>query len=580
MPFFPLNIKPGVIRDTTLYNTEGYWFDCDKVRFRRGEPEKIKGWEKYATSQFIGVARALHDWGTVSGTKYLSVGTHLKLYINIGTSYYDITPIRDTETLGTDPITTTSGSGLVTITDTDHGAVIGDYVTISGASTTNGIPDTDINQEHRVVGIVDDDTFQVVFDTAASSSGAGGGSSVVLEYQINVGLIDYVQASGWGAGAWGSGAWGGTTSIGSNNQLRLWSFDNFGDDLIAGVRLGGVYYWDQSAGTASRAVPIHELTRRSVTLGNNPIATSSGTPTLTITDNGGHGAGVGDLVTISGVPGDIGGIPQAEINATHTVVSVITKTIFTVTVTSNASSSTSGGGSGVSAVYQAGTYFSPSKCLQILVSDQARHILVFGANDIGSQTIDPLLVRWCSSENAAEWQPTTENTAGGQRLSAGSEFIGAIRTKQEILAFTDAGITGIRYTGGDFTFGFHEVASGVSLISPNAAVDVNGVVYFMDRGHFHTYSGHVQDLNCTVHQYVFPRIDFSQAFKIVAGSNEEFSEVIWLYPSVDGNGDIDSYVLYNYDENLWTFGTIARGYWTNAYTKTYPVSSAVRIDYL
>jgi len=584
MPFTKIAPKAGLFTDGTRYSAQGTWYDSDKVRFRKGFAEKIGGWAKYVLATYLGTARKLHDWVTDSGSKYVGVGTNLKLYINFGDSYYDITPIRTTATLGTDPIATVNGTAVITVTATSHGAVAGDYVTLAGSDALNNITAAEVNTEHRIVALGDpsnadpDDKFRVVCaDTAGATDTAAGGSSITAAFQINTGLNEYVEGSGWGADTWGSSTWGSSATLGQSLQLRLWSIANFGDDMLANARQGNIYYWDESAGTGTAAVALSDITRRTVTLSNDPVTTTSGGTIITIIDKAGHGATAGDTVTISGVDATIGGITAARLNVEMTVASVTNKATFTADIGgANASGTATGGGSAVVAVYKAGTYYTPTASHQVMMSDVARHVIAFGCNEIGATTINPLLVRWSSSEAAGVWQPLSTNSAGGQELSACSEIVGAMMTRQEILIWTDCGIVSMRYIGSPFYFSFTETAKGMSMVSPNAAVNAGGTVYFMDRGAFYTYTGTAQRLTCPVLGTVFDDFDDGQAYKVVVGSNTDFSEVIWFYPSESGNGEIDKYVIFNYAENIWYTGTMVRGAWTHAGTKSYPLASSIR----
>ena len=583
MPFTKIAPKAGLFTDGTRYSAQGTWYDSDKVRFRKGFAEKIGGWVKYVPASYLGTARKLHDWVTNSGNDYVGTGTNLKLYVNFGGSYYDITPIRTTATLGTDPIATVSGTAVITVTATGHGAVAGDYVTFAGSDALNNITAAEVNTEHRIVALGDpngaspDDKFRVVCaDTAGATDTAAGGSSITAAFQINTGLNEYVEGSGWGADTWGSSTWGSSATLGQSLQLRLWSMANFGDDMLANPRQGNIYYWDESAGTGTAATALSDITRRTISLSTNPITTTSGSTIITIVDKGGHGAGVGDTVTLAGSAA-VGGITAARINVEVTVASTPTKTTWTADLGgANASSGATGGGSSVSAVYTAGLYYTPVASTQVMMSDVARHVIAIGCNPIGSTSINPLFVRWSSSENAAEWQPLSTNSAGGQELSSCSEIVGALMTREEILIWTDCGIVSMRYIGSPFYFSFTETAKGMSMISPNAAVNAGGTVYFMDRGAFYTYTGTAQRLVCPVLGTVFDDFDDSQSYKVVAGSNTDFSEVIWFYPSESGNGEIDKYVTFNYAENIWYTGTMERGTWNHAGTKAYPLASSIR----
>ena len=269
MPLTKINFRPGIDKEGTQYSSEGTWFDSDKVRFNKLFPEIIGGWQKYITSTFRGVCRSLFDWVAAGGFQYLGMGTNLKFYVNEGATYYDITPIRATETLGTNPFAVTNGSTTVVVSDTAHGAVLNDFVTFSGATgPIGGIDASEFNREHQVTSIIDADSYTIEVDTAASSSTSGGGSAVEAKYQINTGLNTYVSSTGWGSGTWSAGAWGSSSALAANNQLRLWSQDSFGNDLLFCARAGGVYYWTQSTGTSTRAVALPDLPGAS----NAPVA--------------------------------------------------------------------------------------------------------------------------------------------------------------------------------------------------------------------------------------------------------------------------------------------------------------------
>ena len=582
MPFTKISPEAGLVTDGTRYSAKGGWFDSDKVRFRKGFAEKIGGWARYVTTRYVGISRKIHDWVTDSGNAYIGVGTTNNLYVNQGSIYHDITPLRSSVTLGTNPIATVDETAVVTISHTSHGAVVGDYVTIASATATGGIGTGSLNTEHRIVslgapdGSNPDDKYRIVCNAQATSTvSAGGGTSATAAYQINVGLDDYVRAAGWSSGTWGAGTWGSASGIGQASQLRLWSIDNFGDDMLACVRQGNVFYWDESNGTSTRAVALSDRTRRTITLaGSTPIAVTNTSSIITVTDKGGHGAGVGDKVTFSGAAA-VGGVLAASINKEHTIASTPTTTTFTVDTGDAASSTTTGGGSSVVATYKAGVHYTPIAALQVMMSDVARHVICFGCNPIGSSTLNPLFVRWSTSENAAQWQPLSTNSAGGQELSSGSEIIGALMTRQEILIFTDVGIQAMRYSGSPFYFTFSEVAKGMSMVSPNAAVNANGRVFFMDRGSFYTYTGTAQKLSCPILSTVFDNFDEEQAFKVTSGSNPDFGEVIWMYPSKSGNGENDRYVIYNYESDVWYYGTLDRGAWNRAGTKVYPLASSI-----
>jgi hypothetical protein len=490
MTLTKVSFAPGVNKEGTEYTADAGWFDSDKIRFRKGRVEKIGGWQKYTDQSFLGVCRSLHNWSSLESINYLGVGTNLKFYVAEGAGYNDVTPLRLTTGAGDATFAATNGSSTITVTENGHGAVVNDFVTFSSAASLGGlITAAVLNQEYQITSVPTTNTFTITAkDTSgteviANSSDTGnGGSSTVATYQINTGLNTFVQGTGWGAGTWSSGTWGSSSSIAAAGQLRLFSQDNFGEDLVFNVRGGGVYYWDESSGTGTRAIEIGSL------------AGASNTPVV---------------------------------------------------------------------------------ALKILVSDVDQHVIAFGSNPIGSSTIDPLLVRFSDQENAADWTPTATNTAGGVRINSGSEIIGAIQTRQEILVFTDVSLHSMRFTGAPFTFQFSTLSTDISMISPNAAVNARGSVYFMDSGGFYVYNGSVQPLPCSVKEHVFSNLNKGQAFKVFAAENNDFSEVIWFYPVGTDDTEITNYVSYNYAENLWAVGTLDRGAWIGYSKNSNPIASSV-----
>jgi hypothetical protein len=482
--------NPGINKEGTDYTAEGGWFDGNLVRFRKGFAEKIGGWTKVIQTSYNGTGRKLLGWVDLAGTKLLGLGTRTKLYIQEGTNFNDITPIRSTTSAGDVTFAATNGSSTLTVTDTAHGAAQGDFVTFSGAASLGGnVVAAVINQEYEIATVPSTSTYTITAkDTSgatvtanASDSGNGGGSTVGA-YQISVGLDVFVDGTGWGAGTWGGGTWGSTSSLSNLNQLRLWSFDSFGEDLIANVRAGGVYYWDTSAKTlgTDRAVALSALT---------------------------------------------------------------------------------------------GANLTPTKGLQVLVSDVDRHVIVLGADPISggsrSGSIDPLLIAFSDQENPAEWEPRSDNTAGSLRCSAGSEIIGGLRARQETLIWTDVALYSLQFVGTPLTFGLNLINEGVSLIGPNAAINTPSGVFWMDKKGFYTYTGAVSPVPCSVHSYVFDDLEEGQAYQFFAFLNKQFNEVGWFYCS-SGTTSIDRYVTYNYVEQSWAIGQLERTAWLDEGIVAFP----------
>ena len=567
MPLTKLQFRPGINRETTSYSNEGGWFDMDKVRFRFGFPEKIGGWEPSSSTYFLGTCRALHPWVALNGERYLGVGTHLKYYINEGGGYNDITPIRATTAAGdvtfsasantlsagisaiddNIPLTSASGfpdSGIIKIgteiisyanissntlvgcvrgirsttaaahsssaavtcstiivTDTDHGALENDFVTFSGAATLGDAVTAEIlNQEYQVVYVKNDNSYYInvrsvasissittsggIDDTlvfASTSDSGNGGSSVVGAYQINTGLDTTITGTGWGAGTWSRGTWGSAASLSASGQtLRIWSHDNFGEDLLINVRDGDIFYWDKTNGTSTRAVELASL---------------------------------------------------------------------------------------------AGANTTPIIAKKVLVSDRDRHIIAFGCDSQTNPGVqDPLLIRFSDQESLTDWAATATNTAGDLRLGSGSEIITAIETRQQVLVYTDVSLHAMQFLGPPFTFGINTISENITIAGPLAAIAVEDNVFWMGAEEFYVYGGAVQRLPCTVRDYVFSDINTDQLEKVTASTNTAFSEVWWFYPSASSSEN-DRYVVYNYQQQIWYYGSMARTVWLDRGVEDLPVAA-------
>ena len=580
MPLTKLQFKPGINREITKYSNEGGWVDCDKIRFRFGYPEKFGGWEKLTSNTYQGTARRLHNWLALDGSNFLGVGTHLKYYIEEGGTFNDVTPIR-TSTTNSTTFSATNGSANITVTESNHGAAESDFVTFSQAVSLGGnVTAAILNAEHQIVSVTDANNYVITVSVTANASDSGnGGSATDAEYQISVGLNSQVGGTGWGSSTWGgttagaltttlaedldnsetavdvadetgittdndvilvgeelmivtattddntltvarghSGttatthsngatvrlavgnvlstddfvAWGAAGIIATETELRVWSHDNFGEDLLINPRDGGVYLWDKTNGLSTRAVELSTL------------AGAANTPTI---------------------------------------------------------------------------------AKQVLVSDIDRHVLCFGTNTYGTTTQDPLLIRWSNQESVTNWTISSDTTAGSLRLGSGSEFVQAIETKREILVYTDTSLHSLRFIGGDFVFGIQQIASNITIMGPKAAVSTEDFVFWMGRDNFYVYAGGTQTLPCTVKDKVFLDFNDEQRDKVVAGINSEFGEVIWFYPSETnslnngGTGDIDKYVVYNYNEKVWYFGTLARTAWIDRGIRSFPIAAGTSYLY-
>ena len=484
MPLQKLQFKPGVIREVTTLTAEGSWYDCDKIRFRFGFPQKIGGWSALSYNTFLGACRSLWNWVTLRSYNLLGLGTNLKFYVENGGDYYDITPIREINgntpsagppVVNASTISLTASGTTLTISDSSADSLqVEDFVTIAGADPIGGV---DVNGEYQIVTVTSGSTYTVTLTTSAS--GSVSNAAITIAYQINTGFPIYTIGTGWGTGPWSRLSWGSGFSTGFGLQLRLWSQSNFGEDLLFSPRGGALYLWQPGSG----ATPAY------------------GTR--------------GSLVSGTDVP--------SEVN-------------------------------------------------QIMVSDSTRITIAFGCSEYGAYgtaTFDPLLIRWTAQEDYTDWTPVATNQAGSYRLSHGSEIVGAMQTRQEILVWTDAAVYSMQYLGPPFVWGFNILADNISIVSPNAMATASGITYWMGTDKFYYYAGRVESLPCTVREYVFSDMNRDQEAQFFAGTNEGFSE-IWFFYCSGNSSTIDRYVIFNYLDQAWYYGTLARTAWLDSPLRQFP----------
>ena len=623
MPLQKIAFKPGVNRENTRYTTEGGWYECDKVRFRQGNPEKIGGWNLLTPNTFLGLCRSLWNWITLAYLNLIGVGTNLKFYIQSGGLYYDITPIRSTVTLtnpfqaaystlnggisdtatsltltsgtnfaisgilrinsedirytnkvgnvlsgltrgfnGTTAATHSNGDGVgsytITVTDSAHGAVDGDFVTYSGAGITSlggNITATVLKNEFQLT-YVDGNTYTINASTYSNASDTGNGGTVVTQYQVNTSGDVEVPVVGWGAGGWGTGPWGVGTI--TQDPLLLWNQINFGQDLIYGPRGGGVYYWNANIGLVSSDVTVTIASPGVFTLGGNAVLADDTAVQLTTT----------------------GALPTGlSVGTTYFVVNYSSGTFNLATTRGGTAITTTGTQSGTHSISPRGINLvdlgdadTPIYQNYLTVSDASRFVLVFGTNDYGSTEIDPMLIRWSDQEDPFTWTPAATNQAGSLKLSHGSEIITALQTRQEIVVFTDSSLYSLQYLGPPFVWQSQLLGDNLSIIGPNAATIASGVVYWMGVDKFYAYDGRVQTLNCDLRRFVFSDFNQYQTQQIFCGTNEGFNEVWWFYCSENSN-TVDRYVIYNYLERIWYYGTMARTAWLDSGLLPYPIAA-------
>lgn len=468
MQFAKLQFRPGIIRDLTEYSSTPSWRDCNLVRFRNGYPETIGGWVRANDNPFLGICRSMFEWVTLQNERLIGIGTSRKYYVMRGSTLFDVTPIRETTGPGEAKFSATNGSSVVTVNDTNHVARVGDYVIFSNAVGLGGaITASVLNAEHRIVSIDNTSSYKIDVGVQATSADTGdGGSSTVAEYQVTTGNEVTITGPGWGSDGWGVIPWGGSGSTSIQlSGIRIWSHDNYGEDLVINPSGLGIYYWDSSLGFSNRAVNIVDL------------------------------------------PG---------IKAPPTVAT------------------------------------------QVMVSNIDRHVIAFGCDDEFSPGIfDPLLIRFSDQENIYDWSTSTTNTAGSIRLSSGTSIVSAIQTRREIIIFTDKSMFSMQFIGPPYTFGVSEISVNTSIASRNAVIAAHDVLYWMGHGKFLIYDGTVREIPCPVRDHIFGRMDRSAISKVAAGHNEEYSEIWWFYQSM-GAHENDSYVVYNYQDNVWYYGSLGR----------------------
>jgi len=561
MPLQKVLLKPGVNRENTRYTNEGGWYESDKVRFRQGTPEKIGGWQRISSDTFLGVCRSLWNWVTLKSLNLLGVGTNLKFYIENGGVYNDVTPIRTTTTLS-NPFTTATSTNTgttttVTVTDANDGFINNDYVTfyVAGATsvTFNGITITTGTQYQ--ITYVDTTHYKITVTGTASASSSGGGA-IYAVYQINTGPSYSIPLTGWGASTWGSGSWGiGATAT---DALRIWNQMNWGQNLVYGPRGSPLYYWDATVGVVPTTVTMTIAAPCVVTCN---LGLADATP-----------------ITFS----TTGWLPTGLLPGVTYYVKYLTSTTFNLAATAGgAAITTTGTQSGVQSVSPRGILLSslsgadgytPLFQNTFTISDASRFLLVFGTNDYGSTTLDPMLIRWSDQESLTVWYPAVTNQAGSVRLSHGSKIVTTLQSRQEIVVWTDQALYSLQYLGPPYVWGTQLLADNVSIAGPNAAALASGITYWMGVDKFYKYDGRVQTLRCDLRQYIYDNINQLQFDQVFASTNEGFNEV-WFFYCSQNSSTIDKYVIYNYAEDLWYYGTMARTAWLDTGLRNYPLAA-------
>ena len=548
MPLQKLQLKPGVNRENTRYTNEGGYYESDKVRFRQGTPEKIGGWQRISGATFLGVCRSLWNWITLGAQNLLGVGTNSKFYIEEGGFYYDITPVRAEHTL-TNPFTT-DGTTTVLVTDASNLALNGDYVTFYGGTAVGG---QTILGEYQIT-VLTGNTYNITISAAATA--ATGGGTVYAVYQINTGPSYAAPLSGWGASTWGSGTWG--IGASSTDAMRIWNQINWGQNLVYGPRGGPMYYWDATIGLRNKEVSLSIATPCVMT---TTFTLADATP-ITFTTTG--------------------ALPTGLLPGVTYYLKYVTATTYNLAATAGgASINTSGSQSGAQFISSRGMLLSqlpgsdgycPLYQNTFTVSDASRFLIVFGTNDYGSTILDPMLIRWSDQESLTTWYPAITNQAGSLRLSHGSKIVTTLQSRQEIVVWTDSSLYSLQYLGPPYVWSSQLLADNVSIAGPNAAAMASGVSYWMGVDKFYKYDGRVQTLRCDLRQYIYSDINMLQFDQVFASTNEGFNEV-WFFYCSEASNTIDKYVIYNYVEDIWQYGTMTRTAWLDTGLRNYPLAA-------
>jgi len=556
--------KPGVNRENTRYTTEGGWYECDKVRFRQGTPEKIGGWVQLSANTFLGVCRALWNWITLGGANLIAVGTNLKYYIEVGGGYNDITPLKyhtATDTVN-NPFDTQTSSNIITINDTGSNVQVGDLVDISGVTTTlDGIPAVEFNTRHTVTARISANQYQIEVLTNATTGLSGIGGNVTFHY-VNY----WVELTNPYTTVNGSNIV--TVNAPSHGEITG-NFVTFQPPVtFNGVTIDGEY---QITVINSGSYTIQASTNASAS--GTYIGTTFAEYQIDVGPEfqvplfgwgagpwGGGGWGVGESILY-------GLRLWSQTNFGEDLVFAPRGGgLYYWDATGGVTAR------GVNAASLVGASDVPTTLLYTTVSDASRFVFAFGCNDYGSPTIDPMLIRWSDQESVTMWTPQPTNQAGSLRLSHGSEIYSAWQVRQELVVFTDSSVYSLQYLGPPAVWGSQLLGDNISIIGPNAAALASGVLYWMGRDKFYKYDGSVTTLSCDLRQYIFSDINLSQEFQVFASTNEGFNEVWWFYCAA-GQTQISKYVVYNYLENIWFYGTLERSAWLDTGLRDYPIAA-------
>jgi hypothetical protein len=476
--YVKLNFLPGFHRESTQYSEEGKWYDGNRVRFREGKPENLRGYQKHNTDSLNGIPRDILAWADNDTRKHLITGTNHQIYVEKDQEFYDVTPIV-TVVSASNPISTSQNSTTVSINISNHGLEGGDRIIIQAAATVGGnivlTSSSSGGPVFEVVTATDLNNLTIISDvSAAETSAAAGGTAVSVAFLLQNELSDSIQGLGYGASYYQAGAsttglraWNvAASSSGFTFRGSQWKFDNWGEDVLGLRRGGNLYYYDTDASSTPERM--------------KPITSSTNAPLITATN-------------------------------------------------------------------------APSQSNFLIVSPNDRHAICYATNEFGTGSFNSMLVRWSDQENFQNWTPATSTTSGETILADGTEIVGAVRSRNAIHIWTDNAMYTQQFVGPPFIFNFQQVGTNCGLIAPHAAIDYDGVSYWMGDNNFYAFDGRVRNLPCTIRRFLFGNFNMTNKDKVFAGVNSEFKEIIWLYPK--GNStEPNAYVIYNVQEQTWVYG--------------------------
>jgi hypothetical protein len=478
MPLVKLNFLPGFHRESTQYAEKGKWFDGNRVRFREGKPENLRGYVKHNTDSINGEVRDLLSWADNDTRPHIILGSNKEVLVEEGQEFYDVTPIVSVVSASNN-LGTTANSVTVSVNITNHGLESGDRIIFEAAATVgDNIVLTSSSSGGPIFAVVtapDLNNFTIESAVSATSTSAtAGGTAVSIAFLLQNELSDSIQGLGYGASYYQAGAsitgtraWNvAASSSGITFRGAQWQFDNWGEDILALRRGGNIYYYDADISTTPERM--------------KPITSSTNAPLITATN-------------------------------------------------------------------------APSQSNFLIVSPNDRHAICYATNEFGTGDFNAMLVRWSDQEDFTQWTPATSTTSGETILADGTEIVGAVRSRNAIHIWTDNAMYTQQFVGPPFIFGFQQVGTDCGLIGPHAAIDYDGVSYWMGNNNFYAFDGRVNNLPCTVRRFLFDSFNMTNKDKVYAGVNSEFKEIIWLYPKADST-EPNAYIIYNVEERTWVYG--------------------------